>query len=84
MKQTIALSIISILFSISTYADFDVKYEKENVVASRLIGTWKGNAELAKRLADGQIHAKVTFTRDDKVAKMIPEKLKMEKSSPAY
>ncbi|MDX1565794.1 MAG: hypothetical protein R3236_10325 [Phycisphaeraceae bacterium] len=52
-----------------------VQKDKENVVASRLIGTWKTDAALSKRLRGRAMPVeKIMFTEDAAVAEKVPDR----------
>ena len=55
-------------------AGVTVKSEKENVVASRLIGKWKTHASLSERLRGNAVREDtVEFSEDSSVAAKVPE-----------
>ncbi len=81
MKRNILIScIVLIVLSFCTvivFAGLEVKKDKENVAASRLIGTWKVNKTLSTRLwGEDILKREYVFTEDDSVAAKIPEKYK--------
>ena len=59
----------------SLWAALKVQADKENVVASRLEGTWTLHADLTKRLTgEKSDSAGYQFTKDDDVAAAVPDK----------
>jgi len=74
MNKKIVLFLIFVSASLTALC-LEVKKDKENVVSSRLIGTWKTNKELTKRLyGRDKVEITVSFKEDKEVAKKIPEK----------
>jgi hypothetical protein len=60
--------------SLAALAGVEVKAEKENVVASRLIGEWKTHTSLSGRLVGSSVREKtITFAEDKSVAAKVPE-----------
>jgi hypothetical protein len=55
------------------WAEVMVQSDKDNVVGSRLAGTWEADAELTKRLA-GNAAAAITFASDESIAAKVPAK----------
>lgn len=67
------LATISVL-SIASADGVEVKENKGNIIASRLAGTWLADNTFDKRLGKPHGLTKLTFTKDLKAAKSIPEK----------
>jgi len=85
--KTTAMYALTCLFALLTgpvgvaRAQLEVEPDEQNVVASRLIGSWQADAELCERLgSDGQQEFGnigdnvLTFTEDATVAGLIPER----------
>jgi hypothetical protein len=74
-SQTIALALVTAVgaYSLTALAGVAVKPEKENVVASRLIGTWKTHAALSARLRGTTVReVTMVFTEDASIAAKVP------------
>ncbi len=73
--QTAILLLVAVICSVSGVRGAEVTLEKENIVASRLIGSWTTHADLSKRLNDRDMpETRLTFTEDASVATNIPQK----------
>ena len=79
MKKILCVCSLCFLFPILTplavrlAAELQVRSDKENVVASRLVGNWEPDAELTKRLG-GNAPGTVAFKSDLNVATKVPDK----------
>lgn len=68
-----ALTTVLVCLS-AAFAGLEVKREKENVVASRLIGKWKTHGSLSERLRGNAVREEtITFAEDKSVATKVPE-----------
>ncbi|MCE9615368.1 MAG: hypothetical protein K8T26_13940 [Lentisphaerae bacterium] len=81
-----ALMVASLCCTLAAFAGLEVKTETENLVGSRLIGTWKTHVSLSERL---QGHASreetVVFVEDKAVAGRVPDVYaKILKQKPVY
>lgn len=83
MTGKVIAAVLAVALSVSTaviaWAALRVEPDKENVVASRLEGKWKLNAELTARLFDAQRAESMSkdsyeFRPDPTVAATVPEK----------
>ena len=76
--QVIALGLATavVACSLVALAGVTVKSEKENVVASRLIGKWKTHTTLSKRLRGNAVREEtIEFSGDASVAAKVPDSL---------
>jgi hypothetical protein len=75
MRKSLWLSALAVLgLAAAALADqgaFRVEPDKENVVASKLAGTWELDQELTRRLG-GRGPKRVSFTSDPAVARKVP------------
>lgn len=62
------------LFALSGDGPFRVTPDEACVVASRLVGAWEPDEELAKRLGTKARASRITFEADASVAPRVPEK----------
>jgi len=90
MKRILTLGFVCLLLSALTpaavrlAAELQVRSDKENVVASRLVGQWEPDAELTKRLG-GNAEGTIAFKSDSTVATKIPAKYeKFLKDKPIF
>ncbi|MBI5722376.1 MAG: hypothetical protein HZA50_00300 [Planctomycetes bacterium] len=61
--------------ALALFAGMEVKTDKENVVAGRLIGKWKTNAAISERLRGETVKEEtVIFAEDASVAAKVPDK----------
>ena len=73
-NQIIAIVVAVGACSLTALAGVEVKPEKENVVASRLIGKWKTHADFSSRLNGHAVREEaITFTQDASVATKVPD-----------
>jgi hypothetical protein len=70
----LTVALVSLLASLPLRSQSGLKVEPdpENVVASRLVGRWRVDAELTKRLGGRGVVEDVEFRRDDAVVDKIP------------
>jgi len=74
-NQIIALIAAVATYSLVTLAGVEVKSEKENVVASRLIGKWKTHISLSERLLGNAAREEtIVFAKDAAIAANVPDK----------
>jgi hypothetical protein len=73
MNTTFALSLL-IVTILGFSAELAVEPDEENVVASRLLGTWIPDNALGARLGTRAGFSQVRFDRDDSVAKLVSAK----------
>lgn len=79
MTRILTLVFVCLLLSALTpvavrlAAELQVRSDKENVVASRLVGQWEPDAELTKRLG-GNAEGTIAFKSDPTVATKVPAK----------
>ncbi|MBM80219.1 MAG: hypothetical protein CMJ78_06450 [Planctomycetaceae bacterium] len=75
-QQLLSLAIAIYAVNSGMAAELRIEPDKENVVSSRLVGSWQLHSKLNERLtgkADSR-HNKVTFRSDPSVAKQVPQK----------
>lgn len=73
MSNFIAVLCAVSLIASSVSAAFQVEADKENVVSSRLAGTWQPHGELTSQLS-GHARGTISFESDPNVAGSIPAK----------
>lgn len=74
MKHVVLLFVVLTLVSpLGVSAEIKVEADKDNVVASKIEGTWGPDEALTRRVEGASLGA-VTFKSDAEVAKMIPGK----------
>ncbi len=62
-----------LIIAVTASAQLQVKYDKQNVVASRIIGTWTVDSQLNSHL-QGYSIGMAAFTKDYTVVKLLPKK----------
>jgi hypothetical protein len=76
MKRNHITAVVAVVgaFSLVALAGVEVKPEKENVVASRMVGTWMTHADLSARLNGNAAREEtIVFAEDASIADKVPE-----------